>query len=68
MFASRASTHLPWCFLSTDRVWPARVMDGPPADGVTTTVSLVHMKAQSPTTVISWISLVPLNFGASFPA
>jgi hypothetical protein len=29
------------------------VMDGPPSDGATTTESLVHMKAQSPSTVIS---------------
>ena len=41
MFASRASTHLPFCFFRIESVWPARVMDGALPDGVTTTVSFV---------------------------
>ena len=30
MFASRASTHLPFCFLRMERVCPARVIGGAP--------------------------------------
>jgi hypothetical protein len=53
MFASRANNHLPLCFVKTDSVWPDRVIGEPPPAGVTTTVSFVHMKAQSPSTLIS---------------
>ena len=53
MFASRANTHLPLCFVRIDSVWPDRVIGGPPPGGVATTVSFVHMKAQSPSTLIS---------------
>lgn len=53
IFASRANTHLPLSFLKTDSVWPDRVIGEPPPAGVTTTVSFAHMKAQSPSTLIS---------------
>src|ERR1700730_5574702 len=58
MFASRLRSQRPYCFCRMESVWPARVTDGPPFLGVTTTVSLVHRYAQSPSTLISWISLV----------
>ena len=46
-FASRASTHLPFCFLRTDSVWPARAISGAPPGGVTTTDSFVQINARS---------------------
>ena len=53
MLASRAMRHLPPCFFNTDNVYPDRVIDGAPPGGVATTVSLVHMNAQSPNTSTS---------------
>jgi hypothetical protein len=63
--ASRARTHLPFSFFKTERVCPARVTGSEPSAGVATTVNFVHMNAQSPSTWISWISLVPSTLGAA---
>ncbi len=48
-------------------VCPARFVGLPPPGGVTSTVSRVHMKAQSPSTRISWISLCPSICGIGTP-
>src|SRR5689334_13414087 len=53
MLASRASTHLPFCFFKIDSVWPARVIGAAPPGGVTSTFNLAHINAQSPKTLIS---------------
>ena len=59
---------LPAVLRSTDKVCPARLIGVPPSGGgVTTTVSWLHMKAQSPETLIL-ISLCPFIFGTGAPA
>ena len=51
--ASRETSHLPPCFRRIVRVLPALVMGCGAPGGVTTTVSLVHMNAQSSRILIS---------------
>jgi hypothetical protein len=56
LFASRASTHLRFCFLIIESVCPARVVDGPPTLGIMMAFSLVHMNAQSPSTYLLYLA------------
>ena len=67
----RTSTHLPSSFRRTDNVCPAHATFGAPLGGATTTVSRVHMYAQSPKTryLLNFalaVELGPPLFGLAF--